>query len=91
MRDKTDLEIIGNPEIWPNIIVLPVKNYKYRKPGGFPECGYLYQPSMDTSTPPPPEPVVYLGNIFGAINPETDEKKVYASLESLIDDGWEVD
>lgn len=85
---EEELEMMRQPERWPWTTVLPLAR---RTPEGK-KLGFLWQPSMRISCPPP-EPVVYLGDMFSASGKEVTEldKQVYASLEAVVDDGWEVD
>lgn len=81
----SDLQMISEPERWPNVVILPVK--KPTEPGKMMQTGLLIQPSPLAL---PPEPVVYLGNMW---DPEFKIEGVieYESLEALVADGWVVD
>lgn len=88
------LDMMRSPERWPHVTILPLVNREAhwpREQGGWPAQGFLYQPSMQISCPPP-EPVVYLGNIMTAADTiKHDRKKSYGSLQAVLDDGWRVD
>lgn len=81
----SDLQMMSEPDRWPNVIILPVK--KHTTPGKMPEIGFLAQPSP-LALPPPP--VVYLGNIWDPELTVTGTAE-YESLEALAADGWLVD
>lgn len=67
--------------VWPS---LPVKSYKDKKPGEFPECGFMYAGHG---------PKVYLVNMMMANGRKFADmpRKEYATYQELVDDGWVVD
>ena len=78
-----DLWMMAHPDKWPHSFKLPLT--RKQEPG----YGYLLQPSMEVPCPPP-EPVVYIGNIFNRHDPDGDSI-AYDSLDAIVEDGWHVD
>jgi|GEM_PF-6040018 hypothetical protein len=76
-----DLEMINSPELWPYAFYLPMKNYKRVGPGEFPDTGIIIalRPTR-----------LYLGTL-GMTNWGKADFIDYASVEDLLEAGWQVD
>lgn len=91
------IAMMEDPGRWPLTVVLPLVKRRDRdvphKAGEWPGQGFLYQPKMQV--PCPPEPVVYLGNVYEAAASKTPvtslPQQSYDSMTAIVDDGWEVD
>lgn len=83
-----EIDMMSRPDKWPHTFVLPLKS-KVERDGSFPRDGFLYQPSFKHPVPPP-EPVVYLGNIFMRTPPSELECVTYPDLAAVAAE-WRVD
>jgi hypothetical protein len=81
-----EIEFMQNPDKWPHGFVLPLK--RWTAPSQM-DTGFLFQGSIK-SPAPPPEPVIYIGNMFAG-KFEGLPTKEYPSLEAILDDGWVID
>ena len=86
-----DKKFLLNPNQWPNNPICPVKNYKEKKPGGFPMLGVVVANENGAM------PVVLLCNMYAFIEKarasriKDIERKEYEDLDALLADGWMVD
>lgn len=90
-RDE-HLDMMAHPDKWPLGFTLPLTMPGTKGENGWPEQGFLRQPKIQTPCPPP-EPVVYLGNMYMASGQRISDwpTTTYLSLEQIYDAGWRVD
>ena len=91
------------PSAWPHNPVLPMKNYKDRKPGEFPKMGSILAEDVERGEGvtvyekgPWESPVMeYLdfGDVIQAAVAvkESGVIKTYGSLKAMVEDGWIID
>lgn len=80
-----EVEMASKPDRWPLGYVLPLKH----RQDGARKVGFLVQPSMAYPAPPP-EPVVYVGNIYLAAQRSEMPVERYPDLHALMTD-WLID
>jgi hypothetical protein len=77
---------MAHPDMWPRSYVLPLSREGYR---GRDAAGDLLAPSARIPCPPP-EPVVYLGNISDPTPYGERARKRCTDLDAILDDGWRI-
>lgn len=82
-RERDDVVMLKNPDLWPRWPLCPVKRYDKSKPHGFPDCGVVTEGRF----------VVFMVNLY-RVSPgvfDSCEKHEYESYEDMVADGWMVD
>ncbi len=89
-KQKQDLDMISNPNKWPDNFIMPLKRQLKE---GFPELGFLL------NHPDCPLERVFMDSIFslkdcydrGESPMISIKHKTYPDLQTMLEDGWEVD
>lgn len=85
-RTEEDKEMIDNPMSWPNWPCLPMK--RHTPQGGMPDAGTILDCELGKN-------VIFLTSVWEVADERasfsTCERKVYASVDELLADGWMVD
>lgn len=83
-------EMILRPSQWPIWPLLPVKRYRLNRL--LPECGVIYWGSLTDDPSETSKLTVTFRSIFDTdVRREEFEQIEYVNVDTLLDDGWEVD